>query len=49
MIPLWILTVLHYTSILTAALVLVLIGWQYLRKHRRPQIERDRDEPAEEC
>ena len=49
MIPLWILTFLHYTSLLTAALVLVLIGWQYLWKQGRPQIERDRDEPAEEC
>ncbi len=49
MIPVWILTVLHYLSLVAAALVLVLIGWQYLAKQRRPDPEEERDEPAEEC
>lgn len=49
MIPLWILTVLHYTSLVAAVAVLVLIGWQHLGKQRSPHIEEERDEPAKEC
>ena len=49
MIPLWFLTVLHYTSLVTAVAVLVLIGWQYLGTQRSPRIEGEHDEPAKEC
>ena len=49
MIPVWILTVLHYTALVTAVVVLVLIGWQHLGKQGSPQIEKERDEPAEKC
>ena len=49
MILLWILTVLHYTSLVTAVAVLVLIGRQYFGKQQSPQIEGDCDEPAREC
>ena len=49
MIPVWILTIQHYTSLVTAVVVLVLIGWQYLGKQRSPHIEGEHDEPAKEC
>jgi len=48
MIPLWILTILHCTSLVTAVVVLVLIGWQHLGKQRIPQINGGRDEPGKD-
>ena len=32
MIPLWLLTLLHYVSLTAAAAVLALLAWHYLRR-----------------
>ena len=34
MIPIWLLTVLHYVSLTTAVVVLLLLAWQGLRREK---------------
>lgn len=45
MIPLWLLTILHYASLLAAVLVLLLLAWQAVRT-QNDSPETDRSENA---
>ena len=35
MIPLWLLTVLHYGSLTAAGAILALLGWEFVRSRRK--------------
>ena len=37
MIPLWILTILHYVSLAVAVTVLALVAWQFFRRRGSPR------------
>lgn len=45
MIPIWLLTILHYISLTSATAILLLLAWQPFRKSRRaaaPDTEKKR-------